>query len=161
MGIISDWLKRPQETTNYHIMKSLVDGLEAKKEKELKKDKEGVDREMAKEEMIESAEIAEEINEQIQELEQEGHYREVEEEQKTADAISTAADAARESEDQEEKAPAVSLERGLVIFQDSEGSLRHQHIGDLSLENITYYSRYLKEIEEKLWAQEMTGEKNA
>lgn len=54
-----------------------------------------------------------------------------------------------------------SVEKGVLVFQDEDNVLRYQLIGEVSLENITYYLRYLEELEKKLWIDQMAGENNA
>ena len=43
------------------------------------------------------------------------------------------------------------IEKGVLVFQLEDGSTAYQLIGDVTLENLTYYTRYLKHIESDLW----------
>lgn len=43
------------------------------------------------------------------------------------------------------------IEKGVLVFQLEDGSTAYQLIGDVTLENLTYYTRYLKLIESDLW----------
>ena len=45
----------------------------------------------------------------------------------------------------------VTIERGVVVFQDSEGNARHQLIGEMSLADLTFFNRYLGKLEEAEW----------
>lgn len=53
---------------------------------------------------------------------------------------------------QEEKP---QVDKGVLIFQLEDGSTSHSMIGEVSLENMTYFSRYLSLIEEKHWEERM------
>ena len=55
----------------------------------------------------------------------------------------------------------LSVEKGILLFHDSEGNLRFNQINEVSLENITYYLRYLERIEAALWEEKMGGAQNA
>jgi len=55
----------------------------------------------------------------------------------------------------------ISVERGVVVFHDEAGSLRYQQIGKVSLEDLTFYRRYLDLLEESFWKTEMAGGQNA
>ena len=55
----------------------------------------------------------------------------------------------------------ISVERGVVVFHDESGSLRYQQIGKVSLEDLTFYRRYLDLLEESFWKTEMAGGQNA
>lgn len=44
------------------------------------------------------------------------------------------------------------VEKGIVVFQKQDGTLAYQFIGEnVTLENLTYYTRFLKLIEEEFW----------
>lgn len=55
----------------------------------------------------------------------------------------------------------LSVEKGILLFHDSEGNLRFNQINEVSLENVTYYLRYLERIEAALWEEKMGGAQNA
>lgn len=46
-------------------------------------------------------------------------------------------------------------EKGIVVFQKQDGTLAYQFIGEnVTLENLTYYTRFLKTIEEAFWNEQ-------
>lgn len=51
----------------------------------------------------------------------------------------------------EETGTQPKIEKGVLVFQLEDGSTAYQLIGDVTLENLTYYTRYLKHIESDLW----------
>ena len=55
----------------------------------------------------------------------------------------------------------LSVGKGILLFHDSEGNLRFNQINEVSLENVTYYLRYLERIEAALWEEKMGGAQNA
>lgn len=136
MGILKDWMAKPVQTNNRQVMDNLVNGFATIKKNQLKKDKEGAEKEMKKEEMMEEL-----MNESTEEMEmnQEAVFEEVEEKEKEE----------------------LSMDNGVLVFKDSNGDMRYQYVGDVSLENMTYYSRYLSELEKSLWAKQLAGELNA
>ena len=44
-----------------------------------------------------------------------------------------------------------TIERGIVIFHDQDGSLSFNILGQLTLQDISYYKRYLDKIEQEQW----------
>ena len=47
------------------------------------------------------------------------------------------------------------VEKGIVVFQKQDGTLAYQFIGEnVTLENLTYYTRFLKTIEEEFWNEQ-------
>lgn len=47
------------------------------------------------------------------------------------------------------------VEKGIVVFQKQDGTLAYQFIGEnVTLENLTYYTRFLKTIEEAFWNEQ-------
>ena len=57
--------------------------------------------------------------------------------------------------------PETVVEKGILIFHDDKGDLRYKQIGEVSIENITYYRRYLDQLEKGLWEQRIGGIENA
>lgn len=55
----------------------------------------------------------------------------------------------------EDTAEGNQVEKGIVVFQKQDGTLAYQFIGEnVTLENLTYYTRFLKTIEEAFWNQQ-------
>lgn len=142
MGIIADWLAKPQESGNRRVMDNLVKGFDKMKKEQLIKDQEGEDKEMEKEMVMESEELLNDINEDLQEMEQDGQFEELPEVEGPEETQST-------------------VNRGIFIFHDQDGTMSHEIFGAVSLENMTYYNRYLSEIEDGLWKKKLAGEENA
>lgn len=142
MGIIADWLSKPQESGNRRVMDNLVKGFDKMKKEQLIKDQEGEDKEMEEEMVMESEELLNDINEDLQEMEQNGQFEELPEVDGPEETQST-------------------VSRGIFIFHDQDGSMSHEIFGSVSLENMTYYNRYLSEIESGLWKNKLAGEKDA
>lgn len=57
--------------------------------------------------------------------------------------------------------PETVVEKGILIFHDDKGDLRFKQIGEVSIENITYYRRYLDQLEKGLWEQRIGGIQHA
>lgn len=57
----------------------------------------------------------------------------------------------QELNETEETSAQPKIEKGVLVFQLEDGSTAYQLIGDVTLENLTYYTRYLKHIESDLW----------
>lgn len=55
-----------------------------------------------------------------------------------------------EIEIQEEKKP-VTVQNGILIYKDSENSTSHQIEGDVTLQDLSFYRRYLEVLEESEW----------
>lgn len=66
-----------------------------------------------------------------------------------------------ENQQEQETSGSLAAERGVLLFHDTEGTLRFEQIGEVSLENITYYLRYLEEIEKNLWKEKTGARTNA
>lgn len=47
----------------------------------------------------------------------------------------------------------IQIPKGIVIYHSENGAVSYQTIGELTLENITYYRRYLDVIEKALWEE--------
>lgn len=54
--------------------------------------------------------------------------------------------------EQEDK---LTIDKGVMVFHDSNGDLRHQAIGEFNLENLTYYAAYINRLSDKLWDEHM------
>lgn len=55
----------------------------------------------------------------------------------------------------EDTAEGNQVEKGIVVFQKQDGTLAYQFIGEnVTLENLTYYTRFLKTIEEAFWNEQ-------
>ena len=63
--------------------------------------------------------------------------------------------------EQTNEEPETVVEKGILIFHDDKGDLRFKQIGEVSIENITYYRRYLDQLEKGLWEQRIGGIENA
>lgn len=60
-----------------------------------------------------------------------------------------------EVEESEDTAEGNQVEKGIVVFQKQDGTLAYQFIGEnVTLENLTYYTRFLKTIEEAFWNEQ-------
>lgn len=60
-----------------------------------------------------------------------------------------------EVEESEDTAEGNQVEKGVVVFQKQDGTLAYQFIGEnVTLENLTYYTRFLKTIEEAFWNEQ-------
>lgn len=60
-----------------------------------------------------------------------------------------------EVEGSEQNAEGNQVEKGVVVFQKQDGTLAYQFIGEnVTLENLTYYTRFLKTIEEAFWNEQ-------
>lgn len=60
-----------------------------------------------------------------------------------------------EVEASEDTAEGNQVEKGVVVFQKQDGTLAYQFIGEnVTLENLTYYTRFLKTIEEAFWNEQ-------
>ena len=60
-----------------------------------------------------------------------------------------------EVEASEDTAEGNQVEKGIVVFQKQDGTLAYQFIGEnVTLENLTYYTRFLKTIEEAFWNEQ-------
>lgn len=60
-----------------------------------------------------------------------------------------------EVEETQEKDEVAEVEKGVVVFQKTDGTLAYQFIGQsVTLENLTYYTRFLKTIEESFWNEQ-------
>lgn len=60
-----------------------------------------------------------------------------------------------EIEASEDTAEGNQVEKGIVVFQKQDGTLAYQFIGEnVTLENLTYYTRFLKTIEEAFWNEQ-------
>lgn len=51
--------------------------------------------------------------------------------------------------------PQVEVEKGIILFHDKVGALHHQTLGEVSLENLAYYKRYLDQIESRMWDEKI------
>lgn len=60
---------------------------------------------------------------------------------------------------QQNEEQGIKVEKGILLFHDSNGDLRHQTINGYTLENITYYNTYLNKLTEQLWEEHMEGGK--
>lgn len=49
------------------------------------------------------------------------------------------------------------IDKGIVIFHKEDGTVQYQLIGQVTLENITYYRRFLDEIEKGFWNEKTKG----
>ena len=60
-----------------------------------------------------------------------------------------------EVKESEDTAEGNQVEKGIVVFQKQDGTLAYQFIGEnVTLENLTYYTRFLKTIEEAFWNEQ-------
>jgi len=143
MGKLTDWLARPQESGNRRVMDNLVKGFDKMKKEQLIKDKEGEDIEMERETVMESEELLNETNNDLGEMEQEAEFEEIPE------------------QEQQQEEEGSTVQKGIFIFHDKEGSMHYEFFGSVSLENITYYNRYLSEVEAGLWKNKLAGEQDA
>ena len=62
-----------------------------------------------------------------------------------------------QADPQQNQEQGIKVEKGILLFHDSNGDLRHQTINGYTLENITYYNAYLNKLTEKLWKEHMEG----